>query len=639
MRKCLPRSLLAVFMESAESAQTIFDNNIAALRLWNAAGADLLTNAVVDAGWKPVLGRDGTATFRRPVPGDTTRVEWLGGTGSPRATAAAMVAHSEPGTGNALGLGLGAGFPWPALLKRMAPQQVLFVWEPQIDLARLALQVCDLREVIAAGRLIVMVGANPRDQYAAVLATHPGIDAADVLHPLPSLSTEQRNSAFRAAEPMVRAAMEERMAAIAEAAEDCEKIYRESAPAKSGRGLVLAAQGGAPAGYSLINIVGAVRRAAPSADAAKMHGETAIASIALDSPLCTSPLLWLQTIARRRPDWIAANAFRWQLGNGIPDKLLVETWIPPTVASEFWRKDRFGTPARLGPYDRVVCHFAQHMELIKQRLDEHGLAAERLELRPLPMLNPANPAAYVGGDRVAIFGDVPRYDAASLGWTLPSHGAVWKAAQWIIEQNPLAADDAAVEKLLTQAQRQVAVELNDAAVLEDMRFALRHMLLPGAMLAGLARLLEKTGQALICVGAGWERLELKNAVLMACDAAPASWISDAALAVHANPAGIFSPLVLIAAGAGVPMVAAQNARDAMSGGLKTFFDKTAGPQAQMLLCAPERLSATVGRLMSDAPARAAMGRRGREKLLRHCDAQSPPTLPDTAAAASAAARS
>src|SRR3954469_22447489 len=86
-------------------------------------------------------GTDGTPTYSRTTTTNPKRLDWLGGTSMPKASAAPITATLDPFSAgaNGLGLSIGTGYEWAAFAARLGRPQMLYIYEPEPALLRMAL--------------------------------------------------------------------------------------------------------------------------------------------------------------------------------------------------------------------------------------------------------------------------------------------------------------------------------------------------------------------------------------------------------------------------------------------------------------------------------------------------------------------
>ena len=153
----------------------------------------------VPAGFQEVVGTDGTPTFSRIVEVDgKKRVQWLGCTSMPRASAEAMVRSLDVVSGgqNGLGLSSGTGYEWAAFAEKLPAGQMVYVYEPDAAVLRMALTVCDLAVLIANRRVVLLTGTADEagEELSGFLSHCIGCEAPAVLHPLPTATGERRRA-------------------------------------------------------------------------------------------------------------------------------------------------------------------------------------------------------------------------------------------------------------------------------------------------------------------------------------------------------------------------------------------------------------------------------------------------------------
>jgi len=520
--------------------------NLAALAQWNPRAAALVAQATVPAEWQGVAGSDGTATYRREL--GEGRVEWLGGTSMPRASAVPIIQSLDPARngGNALGIGMGTGFEWQAVVARLARHQMLYVLETNFTYARLALAVCDLTEVLRAGKLVLILedggsiavdDGGAEGQLLEFLAAHPGFDAPSALHPMATLTPERRNALLTLGERITRRALAECAVRYDAAAKELSRLPAVQQPDQVVR----------PVLALTITPAHAFDRTLPQMVAALPKART----LALDDHTTTSGLCRAQEIVEHRPARIVSDLFRGQLALPLPQHLPVVTVVPPIPTPAYWAN--LPAPAALGPADRIVCHAAYYRALLLA----HGFAESAVQLVPLAVSSsdpaPVTEEAPTDESRVALLADLPDLGAAANGFSLPTHAALWQAARDIIAEAALTTTPDHLPDILRRAQSRTGIALTDAGLSQTLLRMLRHILLPGASRMALARSLHESGVALKLVGVGWQQAGL--AVPMVPFTAPDVWAGVGAV-LHFDPAAVIHPATLAAPRRGIPIVAA-----------------------------------------------------------------------------------
>ena len=81
---------------------------------------------------------------------------------------------------------------------------------------RMALTVCDLAELMANRRVVLLTGTaeEAAEELSGFLANEIGFEVPAVLHPLPTAVGERRNALLTAGEAMVRRVVRERQAEV-----------------------------------------------------------------------------------------------------------------------------------------------------------------------------------------------------------------------------------------------------------------------------------------------------------------------------------------------------------------------------------------------------------------------------------------
>ncbi len=508
----------------------------------------------------------------------------------PASSAEPLITSLNVGTGNGLGLSIGSGYEWAAFARKLASPQAIFVYEPDCALVHMVLEVCDLADALAAGKIIIVSG--PAELVAAemseFLAKHIGFEPPTVMQPLATIPLGGRNALLAAGEMIVRRAVIERQGAINALARRVEAMMNQLSestvifalrPRYDGERLLIQANPGA-AGTFFVD-------------------DHASASIAVR----------LRAIADHRPRKIISDLFRDQIGC-VPPTIAVETWIAPLIGPAFW--DRLPPASGMAPHDRIIVHGGSQ----QNRLVEHGIPKCQVELRPMPrsQISFAKPA-FALAHRVAIIADLSSIDPKSLNIELPTHLAVFSAAMELIAEEYLSAHVGAASDILRRALIRAAVSTTadgavDPALREPMLRLVRDILIPTVPLLTLAQHLIAQHIPLRLIG-DWQGLEVPagDAVVVqqfpvcasggACERV--HW-EDVAILVHLSPSGMISPLLWEAVGAGVPIVSPKHATDVQGGALATVLK----PESQYAHPARQQFVATVKALLRDGGRRASL---------------------------------
>jgi hypothetical protein len=504
--------------------------------------AEAVVRAEVPAGFVTVVGTDGTETFQRVVTDaeGRKRVEWLGATSMPRASAEGLVSSLAPtgggsggGLQNGLGVSIGTGYEWAAFAGRLAPTQALYVYEPAPGVLRMVLEVCDLSALTETRRVVLLAGTaeEAAGQLTELLANNLGMEPPTVLHPLPTAgggNAEARNALLAAGETIVRQAVTARQAQVGALAERLRK-------AATGR-----VEGKATSLAFLLT--------ARYPEERPLHYclDAEVERVVIDRPDTAGVALRMERLAaalERGPVRMVSDLFRGALAC-IPPEVPVETWVPPLVGPGYW--ERLPPAGEFAPGDRVVVHFEDHFG----RLIDHGVAQEAIEVKSLPK-GPAFGKAQDAGDpgrrhRVALIADLPRVSPEALDLVLPTHVTIYAAARELIAQDYLAVHPGFAPDLLRRALAKAGVmgsQAEDPALREPMYMLIRDVLAPVVPLLTLAQSLVEAGLALSLIG-DWPELELRGDVRkVPFEAPPAERWREVAVLLHHSPTGVWSPIV------------------------------------------------------------------------------------------------
>ena len=534
---------------------SLLERNLEALQGWVALTAAQIRNARVAEGFERGVGSDGTPTYQRVVgDGEGRRVEWLGGTSMPRASAEPLTESLDVGSVNGIGLSLGTGYEWAArggCLRRGRCMCMSRMW----GWARMALEVCDLAEFFRAGKVILLVGAlaSASDELSGFVAGHLGFEPPTVLHPLATVSAERRNGLLSAGEAMVRRVVVERHAQVNALAGRVEEAVRGLTEAEI-------AFVGTPR-YRLERPISGVIGATARVLFVDRHASVGVGA-------------WLEAMVEHRPRKIVSDFFRAQIGC-VPEQVVVETWVPPLVGAGFW--ERVPAASTMGAEDRVIVHGAWHAE----RLAERGIPKTQIEVRPLERRGlRSRSGEALERSRVALIGDLPSIEAEALGIELPTHLAVHAAVCEMIRDDYLTVHVGQAGDILRRALMRVGVPCEegvavDPAMREPMLRIVRDVLIPALPPRLLAEELMEQQVALRLIG-DWPGVKIPVGDMVAVTRfeeigeGRELW-NDVAVVVHLSPTGMVAPLLLDAAAEGVAMVSARHPTDRNAGALAMTF--------------------------------------------------------------------
>lgn len=152
----------------------VFGTNLAALELRSGRLAKRLANVDIPPTVRPIIGRDGSPTFR--IDGDDCQWHYLGYTSMPSVRAAALVDGFNPDGGNVLIPKFGNGREVGALLERTASHCAVFVHGDDFLDVRLALTLTDFADDFRTGRLILLYGADLCKSLIGFFEAFPGYE-------------------------------------------------------------------------------------------------------------------------------------------------------------------------------------------------------------------------------------------------------------------------------------------------------------------------------------------------------------------------------------------------------------------------------------------------------------------------------
>ena len=553
---------------------SFLQKNLAALSPVNPTLAAQVGAMEIPSGFERVNGTDGTPTFRR-IAVDAEgkkRVEWLGSTSMPRASAEGLVSSLDPvgGTGgpqNGLGLSIGTGHEWAAFCRRLGRTQAVYVYDPTPAL-RMALEICDLSALLAEKEIVLLTGTTPQAGEMLVnwLDTHLGMDAPAVLHPLPTAgggNIETRNALLAAGEAIVRQGMLQRQQRLTALADRLAEAANPKASAGHLQTIAFTLTARYPEERPLHAVVERNRWPAVAVD---KHDTVGI-GLRLEK---------LAEALERGSVRLVSDLFRSHL-TCIPPAVAVETWIPPLAGPGFW--ERLPAAAEVLANDRLIVHAEDH----RNRLLSHGISGTQIELKPVPPLRRSISPPTTGitlRHRVAIIGDLPRISINALEIVLPTHQAVYAAARELIAQDYLTLHTGAAPDLLRRAFSKAgipAAQAEDPALRGLMLRLVRDLLLPAMTRMSLATALveERISVTLIGEWPEWETRPGTDVRIVPFASQPEERWREVAVLAHVAPDGAVSPLMWEAVAAGVPLIAAEQATDAWPGSIAALLAQDA----------------------------------------------------------------
>lgn len=523
-----------------------------------------LRSTGIPADFLPTPGTDGTPTFfRLSDSGGQKQIHWLGQTSMPAASAPHMVKSLDAVSSgqNGLGLSIGTGFEWAAFLRRIPRAQLLYVYEPDVAQLRMALEICDLAEPLAARRIVLLAGA-PDDaarQLCDFLARNIGFEPPAVLHPLPSIPPDRRNQFLAAGELIVRHAILERQLLLSALHEQLTAALAQGSlrVAHQSLGMLLTPR------HRLERPLHAAPFAAPP--------------LYLDRHDTAGLALRLQVLATHAKAGlvkIQSDLFRAQLAH-TPAEIPIETWIPPLVGAGFW--DKLPAPGSLVPHDRIIVHHAYHAQMLK----DSGIPEKQIEIRLLQISDrnsqisdpPAESGLKSRDSRIGLLADLSPTDPASLGIQLPTHLAVFAAARELVIAEHLAVHPGMAADILRRALARAGIDpkIEDPALKTPMLRVIRDILIPALPLLTLAVNLAKEGLPLLLIG-DWTGLQLPvptHAEIVDFERGAAD---GAGVMLHFDPCGRVSPVVWRRAALGAALVHAAHPTDRAAGSIRDYVE-------------------------------------------------------------------
>ncbi len=527
----------------------VFERNLAALCEVDPELAACVA-AAKPSGSEPLLRqtRDGGSNFSlsQPDGGES----WFGRTSIPLVRAEALLGQFHPGMGNVLLAGMGEGTEATLLTKRLACHQAVFAWDPDSVSVRLALQLHDVSEAIRRQRLILLVCSDEQltDTLCVWLAGHPGHLCPERIMIWPWHSHSEANSL----RTRVEAAFHQTQAQRARALADLQAgAIGKSQPATKDLPKVEAA-----------NCVGilAIRAADETwmlaedlAAGAQSSGWTPVSST-IRGPADMHPLARAQKLAAEAawpPQWaVLLDMTRQEIRDVLPAQVPAVCWLQPGPSFDA------NLPARVGSDPIAVTCSAQ-----RDRAVAFGIPPEQITIcPPACVVSPAVEGGPAERDiDVLILADESPTDAASFGFQLPSHTAVWDRVTEMAAARleKLVPED--LPSLLAAAERNTGAQL-DEQLRQSIIEALLQRIVPTLMGRVLLETLKRQGFTahVVSVAPGAGQTPLPERVELA---------GRAKVGIHLDMTGTGNGEALLLASAGAAVVARHCQHSGQAGGL------------------------------------------------------------------------
>lgn len=461
----------------------VFAANLAALREVAPQLAELVQSQRLPFAWRPVVGIDGSPTWRLEPEGAAP--QWLALTAAPQTRAEGLLRAFQPGNGNVGLPGISAGAELVRLIEVLPVTRAIFVFERDPRALALVLRQRDLSAEIRTRRCVILKPNDFENDLAACLASQPGLLPPTALLRLPDVDDAWTNAASELCQRVGGRALAERAARTARLT----TAVREAPQADSREAGVLrriAISATRPAHAPLAEaLVAAAPEAGLSASAATVRG-----------PADVGILSRLELLAAPPPDLVISIA-------GEPGAL--EDALPAEHAE--WRLS--GVAPLAADSSQQLWRLAAS-PLIEALLYEVGVDRRRVLPLHWPLLmDPQRmhpPERRPTCDDVIVVGDLPNDDPAACGIDQPTHQQLWGVLQQRVERDwgmPLVL---APDELLHATERQAGVRIGDEQLRSQLVRILRHALIVARVRRTILRVLTDLGQPVVSLGQGWSVL-------------------------------------------------------------------------------------------------------------------------------------
>lgn len=457
----------------------VWARNLAAIGVEDSRLATELQNVNLPETWRPVLALDGFATWRLELPEQPP--VWLGQTAAPLTRAGGLLARAEFAPRNYALPTAATGAELHILLQRLPVLLAVYVFEADIRALAAVLRLHDVSQAVTRGRCIFVAPGRELEAVDHTLATHPGLmPPAEIL--LPDLVSPARQAELR----RIGEELHRR----------CERQRTDEMKRCQAALTTLPAAPSATPRLAILSLTGS-----PTADAAAesiRHAAAALgwtaAALTVTEPRHMHPLIHVRHLAEFRPDLLLCV-------NHGPTRLPVAVRATTCV----WVHDETALPTS------DEAHPARYLAAtprVVAALESAGVAPPAI--LPWYWACEADSVADESGagDDVLLVADLPDTRPESCGIAAPTHRQLWERARQLVVRGWQTPRILRPDLLLTQAQRETGVELEDA-VLRDTVLQLVERVLIGAVVAEqVARAILEDAGRLLVLGRGWDRAGL-----------------------------------------------------------------------------------------------------------------------------------
>ncbi|MEW6199228.1 MAG: glycosyltransferase [Planctomycetota bacterium] len=458
---------------------SVWARNLAAIGAEDTRLAAELQNVSLPETWRPVLGLDGFATWRLEPPGQPP--QWLGLTAAPLTRAGGLLARAEFAPLNYALPTAAAGAELHILLQRLPALLAIYVFEADIRTLAAVLRLHDVSQAVTRGRCIFVAPGRELEAVGHTLSTHPGLlPPAEIL--LPDLvSSARQDELRRIGEELHRR---------------CERQRTDDMKRSQAVLATLPATPSATPRLAILSLTGSPTAAAAAESirhAAAALGWTA-AALTVTEPRHMHPLLHVRRLAEFQPDLLLCV-------NHGPARLPAAARATTCV----WVHDETALPAS------NEAHPARYLAAtprVVAALESAGVAPPAI--LPWYWACEADSAAddSAAGDDVLLVADLPDTRPENCGIAALTHRQLWERIRQLLVRGWQTPRILRPDLLLTQAQRETGVELEDA-LLRDTVLQLVERVLSGAVVAEqVARALVEDAGCLLVLGRGWDRAGL-----------------------------------------------------------------------------------------------------------------------------------
>ncbi len=473
----IPPNILSCFRRNLEAVDSV-----------NTELACLLRDFVWPAELKFIRALDDTPTAYGPT---LSKSGWFGASGAPKIREQVLCEQFVAGTSNVIFAGVGQGFGLRLLLDRLAPYQMIFVWEPELAHIAILLGLYDFSADLSSRRLVFLTEPAIKTALVNYFSEHPEFSPPMKMLGWPWLGDAQLAQLSRGIEE-----------ALGEITPNLNQ--KAGAAASMIEQYGVGVSGGKIERVAIVSLVSQwqenqlARDLAWAAEKNKLHAGL----FQLDRPEHGSSIGLIRFLAEFKPQAlfsVGVGRSKWTIE--VPGSLPFFTFLclPGTVLGE----KIVSNLGRPGENERWVLGSRQDAAELAKNVGEGKCFFLEAAVNPEVF----RPVDQIADCQLAVFADRPEMDPLKLGIRQRSHQELWREVGRLIARNPLSYHTAQAEVLVSKVSNITGIKLSDPELLKSFVQMVRSYLGPAMSATSLVEELIRSGLKIRIFGSGWENVE------------------------------------------------------------------------------------------------------------------------------------